>query len=232
MINMYHFHDKVHVVGGTFTHFPYSTEYNKLGSVGRIILDEEKYYGGYCLLVPRMGAYEKVKSDIARTLALTPEKPFVHVNSEISNLRDKLIIREIMVLQNIQLGAWILSLVSLVVCIMGIWSSISLDTRNRQKEVALRKIHGAHPRHIVRLFGAYYLRLLCIAALIVAVISSVPLAIFKVSVGYDIPTKEWLIVIGGLVFSQLLISAITLTTIARKIYRVSRINPAEVIKKD
>ena len=28
------------------------------------------------------------------------------------------------------------------------------------------------------------------------------------------------------------IAAITLTTIARKIYRVSRINPAEVIKKD
>ena len=113
-----------------------------------------------------------------------------------------------------------------------VYSAISLECRGREKEVALRKIHGAHPRHIVRLFGVYYLRLLCIAALIVAVISSVPLAIFKVSVGNDIPTKEWLIVIGGLVFSQLLISAITLSTIARKIYRVSRINPAEVIKKD
>ena len=126
----------------------------------------------------------------------------------------------------------IIVIVSIICIIASVYSAISLECRGREKEVALRKIHGAHPRHIVRLFGAYYLRLLCIAALIVAVISSVPLAIFKVSVGNDIPTKEWLIVIGGLVFSQLLISAITLTTIARKIYRVSRINPAEVIKKD
>lgn len=126
----------------------------------------------------------------------------------------------------------IIVIVSINCIVASVYSAISLECRGREKEVALRKIHGAHPRHIVRLFGAYYLRLLCIAALIVAVISSVPLAIFKVSVGNDIPTKEWLIVIGGLVFSQLLISAITLTTIARKIYRVSRINPAEVIKKD
>lgn len=126
----------------------------------------------------------------------------------------------------------IIVIVSIICIVASVYSAISLECRGREKEVALRKIHGAHPRHIVRLFGAYYLRLLCIAALIVAVISSVPLAIFKVSVGYDIPTKEWLIVIGGLVFSQLLISAITLTTIARKIYRVSHINPAEVIKKD
>ena len=126
----------------------------------------------------------------------------------------------------------IIVIVSIICIIASVYSAISLECRGREKEVAVRKIHGAHPRHIVRLFGAYYLRLLCIAALIVAVISSVPLAIFKVSVGNDIPTKEWLIVIGGLVFSQLLISAITLSTIARKIYRVSRINPAEVIKKD
>lgn len=126
----------------------------------------------------------------------------------------------------------IIVIVSIICIVASVYSAISLECRGREKEVALRKIHGAHPRHIVRLFGAYYLRLLCIAALIVAVISSVPLAIFKVSVGNDIPTKEWLIVIGGLVFSQLLISAITLSTIARKIYRVSRINPAEVIKKD
>lgn len=126
----------------------------------------------------------------------------------------------------------IIVIVSIICIVASVYSAISLECRGREKEVALRKIHGAHPRHIVRLFGAYYLRLLCIAALIVAVISSVLLAIFKVSVGNDIPTKEWLIVIGGLVFSQLLISAITLSTIARKIYRVSRINPAEVIKKD
>ena len=126
----------------------------------------------------------------------------------------------------------IIVIVSIICIVASVYSAISLECRGREKEVALRKIHGAHPRHIVRLFGAYYLRLLCIAALIVAVISSVPLAILKVSVGNDIPTKEWLIVIGGLIFSQLLISAITLSTIARKIYRVSRINPAEVIKKD
>ncbi len=246
-IKMYYSDDKAHVVGGTFTHFPYSTEYNKLGSVGRIILDEEKYYGGYCLLVPRKGAYEKVKSDIARTLALTPEKPFVHVNSEISNLRDKLIIKEIMVLQNIQLGAWILSLVSLVVCIMGIWSSISLDTRNRQKEVAVRKVHGAKRKDIALLFGRLYVCLLALSSAAVTpllvrfnkaltnwVWSEYTTTLMVDTTGYksfdivDVSFQPYIPLLVGISVTAVLI----LLIVGYHLRKVMKVNPAEIIAKE
>jgi hypothetical protein len=199
---------------------------------------EENYHLGVTnettdfLVFIKNGMYAKFHESVEKTF--TEEEPWLkhRVNALfITSLYDQhfIVFRMLDMICSLCL---IIVIVSIICIVASVYSAISLECRGREKEVALRKIHGAHPRHIVRLFGAYYLRLLCIAALIVAVISSVPLAIFKVSVGNDIPTKEWLIVIGGLVFSQLLISAITLSTIARKIYRVSRINPAEVIKKD
>lgn len=247
MIKMNLSDEKVYTVGGTFTHFPYSTDYDNLHSVGRIILEEEKYFGGYCLLVPRKGAYEKVKSDIARTLALTPEKPFVHVNSEISNLRDKLIIREIMVLQNIQLGAWILSLVSLLVCVLGIWSSISLDTRYRKKEVALRKIHGAKGGDIVLLFGRLYVCLLVVASAVVTpllvrfnkaltnwighvyttcyVYESTGLESFEIA---DVSFQPYVPLLVGISVTAVLI----LLIVGYHLRKVMKVNPAEIIAKE
>ena len=199
---------------------------------------EENYHLGITnettnfLVFIKNGMYAKFHESVEKTF--TEEEPWLkhRVNALfITSLYDRyfIVLRMTDMICSLCL---IIVIVSIICIVASVYSAISLECRGREKEVALRKIHGAHPRHIVRLFGAYYLRLLCIAALIVAVISSVPLAILKVSVGNDIPTKEWLIVIGGLVFSQLLIAAITLSTIARKIYRVSRINPAEVIKKD
>ena len=188
-----------------------------------------------------------MKSDIARTLALTPEKPFVYVNSEISNLRDKLIIKEIMVLQNIQLGAWILSLVSLVVCIMGIWSSISLDTRNRQKEVALRKIHGAKRRDIALLFGRLYVCLLALSSAAVTpllvrfnkaltnwVWSEYTTTLMVDTTGYksfdivDVSFQPYVPLLVGISVTAVLI----LLIVGYHLRKVMKVNPAEIIAKE
>ena len=59
----------------------------------------------------------------------------------------------------------LLSVISLIITVLGIYSAITLDTYSRQKEVAIRKINGAGPRVIALLFGKLYIRLLVIAAI-------------------------------------------------------------------
>jgi ABC-type antimicrobial peptide transport system permease subunit len=96
------------------------------------------------------------------------------------NLRKKLT-GELFLLDNMQNGAWILSAICFVICFMGIWSSISLDTRSRQKEVAVRKVHGAKRKDIVLLFGRLYLWLIGVASVL-----CIPLVIL-----FNILLQEW-----------------------------------------
>ena len=63
-------------------------------------------------------------------------------------------------------------------------------------------------------------------AIVMPIIGIFNLAVEKIG------SEGWTIILSYLFLSFIIVSAITLSTIARKIYRVSRINPAEVIKKD
>lgn len=58
----------------------------------------------------------------------------------------------------------LLSVISVIITVLGIYSAITLDTVSRQKEVAIRKINGAGPKVIALLFGKLYIRLLLISA--------------------------------------------------------------------
>jgi len=126
----------------------------------------------------------------------------------------------------------ILVIVSILCIVASVYSAIALESRGRQKEVALRKIHGAHTRDIILLFGKYYLRLLAISAVIVIVISSATIVAINeldgdIGILDDLP---WLFFY--LILAILIVVAITLLTISNKIWKVSKIQPAEVVKKE
>ena len=127
--------------------------------------------------------------------------------------------------------AMLLVFVSILSIVASVYSSVSLESRGRQKEVALRKVHGAKSRDIMRLFASYYIRLLAVAAAFVAAVwllLSVALHCFVNS----FVLTEWIEILCYLIGSVFIVSLVTLATIAHKIYRVSKINAAEVIKKD
>lgn len=124
----------------------------------------------------------------------------------------------------------LLSVISLVITVLGIYSAITLDTCSRQKEVAIRKINGAGPQVIALLFGKLYIRLL--------VLSAIPsLAIVFLFLRSMITDKVilspqclnnpvmWLEII-------LLTTTIVFVTVAYRIWLISRLNPAEVIKSE
>ena len=56
------------------------------------------------------------------------------------------------------------AIVSIIITLLGVYSSITLDTERRQKEVAIRKVNGAGMSHIIWLFTRLYITLLMVTA--------------------------------------------------------------------
>lgn len=181
------------------------------------------------IIFPKEGKYNKVKDDI--TELYREARPGDRNILPIHNLADEWFNHMRMIEMMRQL-CLILVIVSILCIVASVYSAIALESRGRQKEVALRKIHGAHTRDIILLFGKYYLRLLAISAVIVSIISSAVIATILVvdgdiGLGKDLP---WLFFY--LILAILIVVAITLLTISNKIWKVSKIQPAEVVKKE
>ena len=115
----------------------------------------------------------------------------------------------------------LLSIVSLLITSLGIYSAITLDTRSRRKEVAIRKINGAGKKEIALLFGKLYINLLIISAVIILPVdyligwkSGTPFSFFH------------------LLITVLIVSSIVFITVFWRIWQILKVNPAEVIKSE
>ena len=149
------------------------------------------------------------------------------------NLRDSMD-SDILFFEAMQRTSWILSGVCLVICLMGIWSTIALDTRSRQKEVALRKIHGAKRGDIVLLFGRLYQWLIAVATIV-----STPLIIL-----FNTLLKDWargsisstmaeqLSPVLPILASLILTALVIVLIVGHHILQVMKVNPAEMIVKE
>ena len=124
----------------------------------------------------------------------------------------------------------VMMIVALLCMVLTLYSSVSLDTRGRQKEVALRKAHGASVGQIIWLFGSPYIWWL--------VVSSIILLPFCLGLEFVMFEKQYInfentmeLLIPSQ-FSILFIALVTLLTVGYKIYRVSKLDPAKIIKKE
>lgn len=118
-----------------------------------------------------------------------------------------------------------LSVISLIITVLGIYSAISLDTQSRQKEVAIRKINGAEPTVIARLFGRLYIRLFLIASAFAVPV----LVLLQRSLELPVPgVYNPLFWLGNL----LIVAGIIFVTVAYRIRLISKLNPADIIKSE
>ena len=117
--------------------------------------------------------------------------------------------------------------VSLLCMVLTLYSSVSLDTRGRLREVAIRKANGAGMSQIMWLFGKQYVRHLAISS----IISSVIVLICYVAMA-DLYKSPFCDIIVPHLYAILFVALVTLLTVGFKIYRVSKLNPATVIKKE
>ena len=123
---------------------------------------------------------------------------------------------------------YILSAVSVVTTMAAVYAGVSLDTRRRRKEMALRKLSGAGPKVIAMIFLRVYIVIVAVAALI-----ALPLY-------YILSESVFMMVSGGIiggyplqayVLGLLFIIGVTALTIAWKIRDIMRADPIEYLKE-
>ena len=181
------------------------------------------------LIFPKDGKYGKVED--ALTDLWREAQPGNMNEVPVDNLYEEWF-KGIRMLELMRELCFLLVIVSILCIVASVYSAIALESRGRQKEVALRKIHGAHSWDIMRLFGRYYLRLLLISGIIVGILSIAFITIFSTFAMDGIEGKDCMMILLYLILAILIVVAVTLLTISHKIWKVSKIQPAEVVKKE
>ena len=120
-----------------------------------------------------------------------------------------------------------LAIVTLTIVLLGIYAAITLDTENRQKEVAIRKINGAGMKDIVLLFARLYATML-----IVTFVLAVPIVSALAKEFSQLYTIFIDMGVGFYACVFLCITVIVALTVGFRIYRITKINPAKIIKKE
>ena len=125
--------------------------------------------------------------------------------------------------------AYIMAFISLLVVMLSIYSTISLDATTKQKEIAIRKINGARKGDILRRFVVPYATVYSVTFLIVYPL----LACFYISVtngnGRMISTGM-IFAIGAMIYFGIM--ALIAVVTWHKIKIIMGINPAEVIRRE
>ncbi len=119
------------------------------------------------------------------------------------------------------------SVVSLILTLLGVYSSITLDTESRRKEMAIRKINGADVCQIALIFCRLYVILLGVTAAVVFPVGYYVLGLVRqnYTVFFNYGPLFWLGVFA-------IVAALTFVTIIFRIRGIARENPAEVLKRE
>lgn len=193
-------------------------------SPGFVFLPSDfNYYVGHCYLKCEPGETADIKKMIEKTLKETlPESIHPHVTT----LQED--IYEAQAIENKLKGIILFfSIVSLLITLLGVYSTITLDTERRQKEVAIRKVNGAGLKQIILLFARLYIKLLTVSAIIAFPLIYIVIQMWKKA--YIVFFNDGIIYWAGIFIG---ITFITALTVLFRILRIAQINPAEVIKNE
>ena len=121
----------------------------------------------------------------------------------------------------------VLAAVCLLVSLFGIYAIASSATRQRRKEIAIRKVFGARTEQIIALFFREFLLLTLLSGVIALPIAYAILLHWLRGYAYRIAIPWWL-PIGVLA----LVAILVLLTVLGQVWKAANGNPAEVVKNE
>ena len=118
-------------------------------------------------------------------------------------------------------------LLVVLIAVMGVYGLIVFTTKQKAKEIAIRKVNGSSVREILLMLNRNVLSLLGVAFVI-----AVPVAYYFIqrwleNFAYKTPVHAWVFLLGGLV-----VLAITLATVSGQSYRSATANPTRALNKE
>ena len=119
-------------------------------------------------------------------------------------------------------------IVSILLTATGLFALISLTTMKKMKEIALRKVVGASPRHILVLINKSYILILAVSALLgslagLALTRTLINMIFKINSGVGLDSLLWAVIV------LFLIAAVTSGI---KVWEAVRANPVKLLRAE
>ncbi len=119
------------------------------------------------------------------------------------------------------------SWIAIAICCLGLLGLSMFDIRQRYREVAIRKAHGAKRKHLYILLGKKYLWVL-----MATFAASIPITIIAIKhytkdMAECAPLSPWIYIA-----SLMIVSAITAITIATQLEKASRINVSVAMKTE
>lgn len=211
-------------IGGTVKNMPYDGNGNDF--IIAIYSGWEKAHSGY-ILIPKEGREKALAQSIQETIERVEPQA---INEMLFNFRENMN-PMLGLAESVRTAGWILGIVSLIICAMSIFSTITLDTRARMKEAAIRKVNGAKSRNIYSMFVRIYIVLIAIALMI-----SVPLCIlFDKWIGKivnEIVSLSSLSPTEPIVIGSLIVIILIFVIVSWQIHRVMQVNPAKIIAKE
>ena len=121
----------------------------------------------------------------------------------------------------------VVSIVAVLVAVFGVYSIITLACRQRRKEIALRKIHGAKLRDILGMFVREYGLILAVGAFVAFTVSYIVMHGWLEQYVKRTPLSLWIFV-AIFVGTALLIALF----VGSRVWRTARENPADVVKSE
>ncbi|MDE6480358.1 MAG: FtsX-like permease family protein [Muribaculaceae bacterium] len=211
-------------VGGTVKNMPYD------GNGGEFIIAvypaRDKSDRGH-ILIPKAGREKALAQRIHETIERVEPQA---INEMIFNFREHMNLM-LSLAESVRTAGWILGIVSLVICAMSIFSTITLDTRSRRKEVAIRKVNGAKRGNIYCIFIRIYFVLVAIALAI-----SVPLCIlfnkWIRNIIEEIISSSTLSPIMPIILGCAIVIILIFLIVSCQINRVMKLNPTQIIAKE
>ena len=121
----------------------------------------------------------------------------------------------------------VFSILSLCLCVMGIFSMVSFMVEKRKKEIAIRRILGAKTKDIVSLFITNFGKIIGVAYVFAIPVSFYILSKWMQSYAFRTSLSWWIFVLVPVA-----VSLITAALITVQVFFTTRQNPAEVIKAE
>lgn len=213
--------DDDYEIRGTYDRLPFE----ETRDMSIIITCQDSFADTYDIIVqPEAGSEEATRIAVDDAIReVMPDRVDVGSERYIQFLATKYIV--IKVMMSI---IFILSIVSIVSTVATIYGSVSLDTRRRRKEMALRKLNGANRKMICMIFIRTYMVIMSVAIAITLPLCALINNYLWCMLPF-IPNSGsiWILTYLLAVVLTLVVVAVT---IAWKIRAVMRVDPAEYLK--
>lgn len=114
----------------------------------------------------------------------------------------------------------------LLICLLGVYAMVNLTTKQRKREIAIRKVNGATNKNIFTKLLKEYLMLVLIACIIVLPFGYKFISYWLQSYAYKVSLGMEVILL------IILITGLVVVTVIQKIIEVASTNPAESLKAE